>query len=143
MKEEVFDSTSEAFHEAKNAVGKLPKTRDQLLPALEIFQQKIRWLPESAIEYVAKHIMLPISEVYAITTGYSELNLFEPDISQWYVCVGVVCDLAGASELMTCTNNVKQVDCQFLCALAPVVVDQHEQMYGRVTVDNLQEWVKK
>ena len=56
---------------------------------------------------------------------------------------GVACDLAGASELITCVDNVEQIDCQFLCALAPVVVDQHEQLYGRVTTDNFQEWVKK
>ena len=143
MKEEVFDTTSAVFHDAKNAVSELPKTRENLLPALEIFQQKLHWLPEASIEYVAGHIMLPVSEVYAIATGYSELNLLKPDITQWHVCMGVACDLAGASELATFVGDIKQIDCQFLCALAPVVVDQHEQLYGRVTTDNLHEWLKK
>ena len=35
MKEEVFDTTSAVFHDAKNAVSELPKTRENLLPALE------------------------------------------------------------------------------------------------------------
>ncbi|MCH2657540.1 MAG: NAD(P)H-dependent oxidoreductase subunit E [Dehalococcoidia bacterium] len=143
MKEETFDATSEAFREAKIAVSELPKKRDQLLPALEIFQHKLHWLPEASIEYVANYLMLPFSEVYAIATGYSELNLLKPNPFKWHVCMGVACDLAGASELITCVDNVEQIDCQFLCALAPVVVDQHEQLYGRVTTDNFQEWVKK
>ena len=49
MKEETFDATSEAFREAKIAVSELPKKRDQLLPALEIFQHKLHWLPEASI----------------------------------------------------------------------------------------------
>ena len=57
--------------------------------------------------------------------------------------MGVACDLAGASELATFVGDIKQIDCQFLCALAPVVVDPHEQLYGRVTMDNLREWLKK
>jgi NADH:ubiquinone oxidoreductase subunit E len=120
-------------------VAALPRDRDQLLPALQAMHDALHWLPREAISYVASHVRVPVSEVYATATAYSELRLEAPVPGQWHVCTGVACDLAGSGALLASTDNAAPIDCQFLCALAPVVVDEHEHLYGRVTADALRE----
>jgi NADH:ubiquinone oxidoreductase subunit E len=119
---------------AAAVVGALPRRRDQLLPAFHAAHYAIGWLPRPAIELVAAHTRIPVSEVYATATAYSELRLEAPVGGQWQVCGGVSCDLAGARALHEAEpERTALVDCQFLCALAPVVMDDHERLYGRVT----------
>jgi NADH:ubiquinone oxidoreductase subunit E len=120
-------------------VQELPRERDQLLPALHAMQDALHWLPREAISYVASHVRVPVSEVYATVTAYSELRLEAPIAGQWHVCTGIACDLAGASALIEGAPNAAGIDCQFLCALAPVAVDEHERLHGRVTAEALLE----
>ena len=125
---------------AAEAVDALPRRRDQLLPAFQAAHHAIGWLPRPAIELVATHTRIPVSEVYATATAYSELYLEAPVPGLWHVCGGVSCDLAGARALLeSAPKRTAVIDCQVLCALAPVVVDEHERLYGRVTGDRLRE----
>ena len=128
-----------AMQDAMSAVDALPREREQLLPALHAMHDTLHWLPREAVSYVADHIRVPVSEVYATATAYSELRLDPPVPGQWHVCTGVACDLAGAAGLLQAVPNAARIDCQFLCALAPVVTDDHEQLFGRVTAAELTE----
>ena len=129
----------EAMQAGMTAVNGLPRERQQMLPALHAMHEALHWLPREAISYVAAHIRVPLSEVYASTTAYSELRLEPPVPGQWHVCTGVACDLAGAGALLEATPDAVGVDCQFLCALAPVAADEHEQLFGRVSAEELRE----
>lgn len=128
----------ERIAEAARAVEALPRAKTSLLPALLEVQHALGWLPRPAIERVAAWIRVPVSEVYATTTAYSELRLERPDPTAWHVCTGVACDLAGAGALIqSAGEHARRTDCQFLCALAPVVVDPQERLHGRATPDGL------
>lgn len=128
----------ERIAEAARAVEALSRARTSLLPALLEVQHALGWLPRPAIKRVAAWIRVPVSEVYATTTAYSELRLERPDPAAWHVCTGVACDLAGAEALIeSAPDGMRRTDCQFLCALAPVVVDPQERLHGRVTQDGL------
>jgi NADH-quinone oxidoreductase subunit E len=124
--------------EARAAVHALPRTRDQLLPAFQAAQDMLGWLPREAVNQVAEHLRIPLSEVYATATAYSELRLERPKPGTWYICTGVACDLAGSEALIAALlDRARRIDCQFLCALAPVVHDDAERLYGRVSPDDL------
>jgi len=128
--------------EAARALAALPRSRSQLLPALLAAQHVLGWLPRETIAQVAEHTRIPVSEVYASATGYSELLLDRPIPGTWHVCTGVSCELAGARALLDAVGEAlpgraRPVDCQFLCALAPVAVDDHERLHGRVTVERV------
>lgn len=127
---------------AARSVEALPRSRAQLLPALLAAQHVLGWLPRAAIEQVAAHVRVPVSEVFATATGYSELLLERPVPGTWHVCTGVSCDLAGAGALLEAAEDalpgrVRPLDCQFLCALAPVAVDAAERLHGRLTAARL------
>lgn len=127
---------------AARSIDALPRRRDQLLPALLAAQHALGWLPREAFAHVAEHIRVPVSEVYANATGYSELRLERPVPGVWHVCTGVSCDLTGARALLDAVaaslpGRVQPIDCQFLCALAPVAIDDAERLYGRVTAERV------
>jgi NADH:ubiquinone oxidoreductase subunit E len=144
MTEDAPQFDLEAMQAGMTAVDALPRSRDQLLPALQALHEELHWLPREAISYVASHIRVPLSEVYATATAYSELRLDPPVPGQWQICTGVACDLAGSAELIeVAPDRVARADCQFLCALAPVVADEHEQLHGRVTADDFRERVQQ
>lgn len=129
---------AERLAEARAAVDRLPRERTQLLPAFLAAQHILGWLPREAVEHVSEHTRIPVSEVYATATAYSELRLTRPTSGTWYVCTSVACHLAGADALLEAAGEqARPVDCQFLCALAPVVHDDQERLYGRVTVPDL------
>ncbi len=126
--------------EAARAIEALPRAKPSLLPALIEAQHVLGWLPRPAVERVAAWVRVPVSEVYATATAYSELRLERPDPLAWHICTGVACDLAGAEALLdSAPERARRIDCQFLCALAPVAVDPQERLHGRVTVDGLRD----
>ncbi len=134
-----------ALQAAIEAVEALPRRRDQLLPCLLAAQHAAGWLPRAAIELVARHTRIPLSEVYATTTAYAELRLEPPIPGEWRVCTGVACREAGADELigalsaLGAPHSTATTDCRFLCALAPVVEDEHESLFGRCTPERLRQ----
>ena len=113
-----------------------------MLPALLAAQHALGWLPREAVAHVAEHVRVPVSEVYATVTGYSELRLERPVPGTWHVCTGVSCDLSGARALLAALDaalpgRARGIDCQFLCALGPVAVDEAERLHGRVTTERV------
>lgn len=119
----------------QNALATLERRRDQLLPGLLAAQGAIGWLPPVAIERVAAHIRVPVSEVYATATAYSELRLAAPVPGRLHACTGITCREAGANALLAALGERgAAIDCRFACALAPVIEDGDERLYGRSTV---------
>tara|TARA_Y100000588_G_scaffold343314_1_gene388747 strand:+ start:308 stop:739 length:432 start_codon:yes stop_codon:yes gene_type:complete len=141
MTNEELSINLEAMQDGTSGVDALPRDKDQLLPALLAMHQALDWLPREAISYVANHVQVPLSEVYATTTAYSELRLEPPVPGQWHVCTGIACNLAGADKLLDQIPNTARIDCQFLCALAPVICDEDEQLFGRVSVEEFRDRV--
>lgn len=138
--------TAEAAMQAlRSALGALPRRRDQLLPALLAAEAATGWLPPEAVRLVARHVRVPLSEVYATATAYSELQLEAPDGGRPGVCIGVACRQAGADALLDALGDgARPVDCRFLCALAPVAESAaphggNAELHGRCTVERLRE----
>ena len=118
------------------AVDALERRRDMLLPALQAAEHALGWLPEPAIEHVAAHVRVPLSEVYATATAYSELRLKRPPPGQWRVCTGVTCREGGAGAVLDALGeSATSIDCRFLCALAPVIEDERGRLYGRCSAE--------
>src|SRR5262249_24071917 len=128
-------------------LAKFPRERTWLLPALLEIQRAERWLSREALEAVAAHLRVPLSEVWEGATHYPELRLAEPGRRLVRVCLGVSCRARGATAVLQAFEQhlavragqttadgevtLEPLDCAFACSMAPVVeVDHHFK--GRV-----------
>lgn len=123
-------------HDFADALARLPRRRDQVLPALHAAHALHGWLPEPAIEAVSDLTSVPLSELYGIISSYAELRLSPPPESLIELCTGLSCRLAGTDELLAAAErdgvHVEPVPCRFLCGVAPVA-DVRGRYHGRLT----------
>jgi len=113
-------------------LARLPRRRDELLPALHAVHDAAGWLPEAGILAVSLHTAVPTSELYGIISSYSELRLTPPHEPQVEICTGLSCRMAGADELVRHAAQSETVTCRFLCGVAPVA-EVAGRYHGRLT----------
>ena len=131
----------------KGIAKKLPtfaKKRRNLIPILQMIQEKYAYLPEEAIKMVARHLSIPPSQVYGTATFYNQFRFHPPGRHPIKVCLGTACHVRGGDiilenferKLGICDGettpdreySIERVACVGCCALAPVaVVDETVQ----------------
>ena len=109
-----------------------------LIPVLQETQEVYGYLPRTVLEAIAHARRIPFSEVYGVTTFYTQFHLEPRGKTVVKICHGTACHVAGATEvtraitdeLMTGVGEtsedlrftVEAVACVGCCGLAPVVV---------------------
>lgn len=125
----------------EDIAGKLapfPRTRDSLIPILQMIQQEYAYLAPQAIESVAAHLGISVSEIYGVATFYNQFRFHPPGKHQIKVCLGTACHVVGGDIILenferklgikdgeTTADRefgLERVACVGCCALAPVAV---------------------
>lgn len=125
----------------EDIAGKLapfPRTRDSLIPILQMIQQDYAYLAPQAIESVAAHLGISVSEIYGVATFYNQFRFHPPGKHQIKVCLGTACHVVGGDIILenferklgikdgeTTADRefgLERVACVGCCALAPVAV---------------------
>ena len=126
----------------RELIGKFPRERSSLLPALHYLQETFSFLPDWGIEVLGWHLGVPSSEVYGAATTYTELSLSLPSHKTVIVCDGVACREKGSIQILeflkeenTDGVEIKTTDCAFMCSVAPAVSVDHT-WYGRQVPGN-------
>ncbi len=118
-----------------------------LIPVLQQAQEVYGYLPKPVLAAIASARHVPFSEVYGVTTFYSQFHLEPRGKTIVKICHGTACHVAGApeithaitDELMTKVGEtsedlrftVEAVACVGCCGLAPVVV-VGEETHGQL-----------
>ncbi len=148
-------------------IGKYKGTPGDLLSVLEEVQKQTphNYLPEAALDYVARQMDVPLSRVFSVATFYSFFNLRPQGEHTITVCRGTACHTRGSRALLealkvrlgaqdvedegepafTTPDNfftVRTVACFGQCALAPVIA-LDGVIYSNVTLEQLEALVKK
>jgi NADH:ubiquinone oxidoreductase subunit F (NADH-binding)/NADH:ubiquinone oxidoreductase subunit E len=125
------------------AVEAFPRERTWLLPALQVVQHELRWIPADALGEIAAHLRVPLSEAYGVATGYPEFRLAQPGKRIVRVCTGVSCRTRGGVEVLKAMEaladgavTLEPFDCAFNCSVAPVVEVDGEH-HGRVGIGDV------
>jgi len=111
---------------------------DMLIPMMQDIQADIGYLPADHLRLLAEHLQVPLSRVYAVATFYSSFRLAPKGLHEVTLCVGTVCHLKGAHEILdaVCKEfqveaggttpdglfSLQAVNCVGACALAPVMI---------------------
>ena len=118
--------------------------RGDLIPVLQMIQEKYSYLSPDAIKAVADHLDIAICEVYGVATFYNQFRFHPPGKHQFKVCLGTACHVRGGDIILENFErklgirygettddrefSIERVACVGCCALAPVtIVDETVQ----------------
>jgi NADH-quinone oxidoreductase subunit E len=121
-----------------------PEARSAVLPALDLAQEEVGWLPRSVMEEVAGLLQLDPGYVEGVATFYTLLHLQPQGRHHFYVCTNLSCALRGAYDrvkhLRAITGTmerekpsrdgefqVTEVECLGACEYAPML--RYEEAY--------------
>ena len=123
------------------------KGRGNLVPILQMIQNRFAYLPEEAITRVAEHLQIGPCEVYGVATFYNQFRFHPPGKHQIKVCLGTACHVRGGDIILENFErklgilngqttqdrefSIDRVACVGCCALAPVA-DVDETIHGHM-----------
>ena len=113
-------------------------TREELIPMLQKVQNHLGFIPESALEEIARFTRMPAAAVYGIATFYEQFRLQPVGRHIVKVCRGTACHVKGVERILSEIEThfgmspgqtsadrmftLETVACFGSCAIAPVVV---------------------
>jgi NADH-quinone oxidoreductase subunit E len=126
-----------------------------LIPALQAVQEKLGYLPQEAFEEIADVAGVSPNTVYGVASFYAQFRFTRPGEHSIKVCLGTACHVRGGElildslerELGIKTGQVtsdykfglERVACVGCCALAPVVVIDQQDVFGKMTQGRVKE----
>jgi len=112
--------------------------RGNLIPILQMIQERHHYLSPGALQMVAKHLEISSSEVYGVATFYNQFRFYPPGKHQIKVCLGTACHVKGGDIILENFErkleikagettpdrefSIDRVACVGCCALAPVAI---------------------
>lgn len=146
--EELLDKAIEAHRNEKGA----------LMPILQEAQEIYGYLPVEVQKHIAVSMDVPLSEVYGVSTFYSQFMLTPKGECPISVCLGTACYVKGAGLLMDELEKVLGISngeitndgrfsldatrCIGACGLAPVLT-VGEDVYGRLSPKDIKGIIEK
>ena len=129
-----------------------------VIPILQRAQDIYGYLPEEAMNEIAKKSGLSISQLYGVATFYAQFHLEPRGRHIIHVCDGTACHVSGAPKLVQAVEEefnleaggsdpdyqytLEIVYCLGSCGLAPIAL-LNEQVYGNTTPDSLVKQIKE
>ena len=143
---------NENILKTKEILSKYKSVRGALIPALHEIQSIYGYLPEEALKLASDELNISMSEIYGVTTFYSQFTLQPKGEHVIKVCLGTACYVKGAQDILDRLCNVLNVKvgkttedgkftveaarCLGGCGLAPVLMID-EKVYGRLIPDDV------
>ena len=153
-----FSGTKEQEAQLKKIISELKSERGSLMPIMQKAQEIYGYLPMEVQTIIADGLHIPLEKVYGVSTFYSQFSLFPKGKYKISVCLGTACYVKGSGDLYNalmeklgisggeCTPDGKfsleACRCIGACGLAPVLT-VNEDVYGRLTVDDLDDILAK
>ncbi len=112
--------------------------QDALIPVLQKVQEELGYLPEQAMQEIARTTGLPESRVFAVASFYAQFRFTPRGKHSFMVCRGTACHVQGAEKILEESERVlgivegettedqeytlETAACLGCCALAPCVM---------------------
>lgn len=150
--------TEENFAKLDEVIALNKDKKGALMPTLHAAQKIFGALPIEVQKVISKELNVPLAEIYGVVTFYSQFSLEPNGEFVIGVCLGTACYVKGAQALID--EISKDIDvkvgatspdgkftleatrCIGACGLAPVLT-VNEDVYGRLTVDDIPEILAK
>ena len=153
-----FNGTKEQEEQLKAVIESHKDQEGAAIPVLHKAQEIYGYLPIEVQTMIAEGLNVPLAEIYGIVTFYTQFSLYPKGKYHIGVCLGTACYVKGSGDILDkikqrlgievgeCTADGKfSIDatrCIGACGLAPVLT-VNEDVYGRLTVDDVDDILKK
>ena len=125
---------------------------------LQRTQNELGYVPEPAVDEIARLTGVPASRIYGIITFYAQFSPLPSGRHKIFVCHGTACHVAGATRITeafeqeldvadgTSTTDLEfslgSVACMGACSQAPVMrID--EETYGNLSADHTRKVIRE
>lgn len=158
MTQIAFSGTEEQEKALLEVIESLKDDKGKLMPILQEAQGIYGYLPIEVQTIISDATGIPLEKIYGVVTFYSQFNLSPKGKYSISVCLGTACYVKGAGALYDKLKELLGIDdgectpdgkfsldacrCVGACGLAPVMM-VNEDVYGRLTVDELPEIINK
>ena len=128
--------------------------KGELINVLHKTQTTFGYLPEEVQKVVAQNLNTSLAQVYGVVSFYSFFTMVPKGKYPINICMGTACYVRGGERVLNEFKKLLKIKvgetteddkfslsslrCVGACGLAPVVL-VGEKVYGRVTLDNVQE----
>lgn len=132
--------------------------RGASIPILQEIQSRFGYVAPSMLQRVSDLTGTPVSELYSITTFYSQFRLQRPGEHMIRICCGTACHLGGSELIAQVVEKVtgakegttspdgkfslERVACLGCCSLAPVMMINGD-IYGRLTPEKARKIINR
>ena len=153
-----FNGTKEQEEKLLAVIAELKSQAGCLMPIMQKAQDIYGYLPIEVQTIIADELGIPLEKVYGVATFYAQFALYPKGKYKISVCLGTACYVKGSGDLYNalmeklgiaggeCTPDGKfsleACRCIGACGLAPVLT-VNDDVYGRLTVDDLDEILAK
>ncbi|MBQ3110843.1 MAG: NAD(P)H-dependent oxidoreductase subunit E [Clostridia bacterium] len=148
-----FKGTPEQEAKLREIIAAHKDMQGALIPVLHEAQGVYGYLPIEVQTIIAEGLGIPLAEVYGVVTFYAQFSLNPKGQYEIGVCLGTACYVKGSGDILEKFKQLLGIDvgectpdgkfsltatrCVGACGLAPVVT-VNEDVYGRLTVDDVQ-----
>ena len=148
-----FKGTPEQEAKLREIIAAHKDMQGALIPVLHEAQGIYGYLPIEVQTIIAEGLGIPLAEVYGVVTFYAQFSLNPKGQYEIGVCLGTACYVKGSGDILEKFKQLLGIDvgectpdgkfsltatrCVGACGLAPVVT-VNEDVYGRLTVDDVQ-----
>ncbi len=153
---ETFQFSAENMKKVEAHIAKYPKGRQAsaVMPLLELAQmQHGGWIPEAAMEEIARILDMPRIKVFEVATFYTMYNLQPKGKHHIQLCTTTPCWLRGSAEVVSACEQhlgikmgettpdgqftLSEVECLGACVNAPVFQHNGDDLYEDLTPQNV------
>lgn len=142
----------------KNICNEFNNDKGELINVLHKTQNTFGYLPEEVQEIIAENLNTSLAHVYGVVSFYSFFTMVPKGDYPINICMGTACYVRGAEKVLNEFKDILKIQvgqttkdekfslnslrCVGACGLAPVVL-VGEKVYGRVTLDGVQEIINE
>jgi NADH-quinone oxidoreductase subunit E len=153
-----MELSQETLKKIDERVTKYPDKRSAALPLLHMIQEELMFIPDEAIEWVAKRLDLEPVNIYEIVTFYPMLKRSPMGKKHVRVCRTLSCALRGSYQICKTVQeelgvhldettedgefSLEFMECLASCGTAPVVM-VNEEHYENMDVEKTKALCKE
>ena len=153
-----FNGTKEQEAKLLEVIAQHKNDAGATIPVLHKAQEIYGYLPIEVQQMISDGLGVPLAEIYGIVTFYTQFSLNPKGKYVIGICLGTACYVKGSGDLLEKTKQILGIDvgectpdgkfsieatrCIGACGLAPVLT-VNDEVYGRLTVDDIDGIIKK